>query len=635
MLGGKNRTGQDLRSLSLSGVLHAKPVGFFTDLTQHSVSSAKKKDLFFFKKSFDFYQREMSSNNNRVWNEDDKAIVASLLGKKALDYLLSNSVPNANLLMTVGSDDNLQNKLSDLVETPNSSNFSWNYAIFWQVSRSKSGDLVLCWGDGSCREPKDGEKSEMMRMLSMGREEETHQTLRKRVLQKLHALFGGLDDEEDNCALVLDRVTDTEMFLLASMYFSFPRGQGGPGKCFHSSHPVWLSDLVNSGSDYCVRSFLAKSAGIQTVVLVPTDIGVVELGSTSCLPHSDDSISSIRSSFSSPPPPPPVRVVLPVVVADDNSSSKIFGKDLHTSPAFLHHHQQQQHNRQFREKLTVRKMDDRVPKRLDGNRFMFSNPSTAPTWIPPRTNNNSVTAEAPSREDFKFLPLQQSSSSSHRLLPPAQMQIDFSGASSRASETHSDGGGGADWADLVGGADESGGDNRPRKRGRRPANGRVEALNHVEAERQRREKLNQRFYALRSVVPNISKMDKASLLGDAVSYINELYAKLKVMEAERERLGYSSNPHLCLEQPGINVQTAGEDVAVTVSCPLDSHPASRIFHAFEEAKVEVINSKLEVPQDLVLHTFVVKSEEVTKEKLISALSREQSSSVQSRTSSGR
>ena len=31
---------------------------------------------------------------------------------------------------------------------------------------------------------------------------------------------------------------------------------------------------------------------------------------------------------------------------------------------------------------------------------------------------------------------------------------------------------------------------KPRKRGRKPANGREEPLNHVEAERQRREKLN-------------------------------------------------------------------------------------------------------------------------------------------------
>ncbi|XLR42440.1 hypothetical protein S83_027100 [Arachis hypogaea] len=71
---------------------------------------------------------------------------------------------------------------------------------------------------------------------------------------------------------------------------------------------------------------------------------------------------------------------------------------------------------------------------------------------------------------------------------------------------------------------------RPKKRGRKPANGREEPLNHVEAERQRREKLNQRFYALRAVVPNISKMDKASLLGDAIVHINELQAKLKALE---------------------------------------------------------------------------------------------------------
>lgn len=60
--------------------------------------------------------------------------------------------------------------------------------------------------------------------------------------------------------------------------------------------------------------------------------------------------------------------------------------------------------------------------------------------------------------------------------------------------------------------------------------------NHVEAERQRREKLNHRFYALRSVVPNVSRMDKASLLADAVSYINELRGKVEVLEREAKRV---------------------------------------------------------------------------------------------------
>lgn len=48
----------------------------------------------------------------------------------------------------------------------------------------------------------------------------------------------------------------------------------------------------------------------------------------------------------------------------------------------------------------------------------------------------------------------------------------------------------------------------PRKRGRKPANDREEPLNHVQAERQRREKLNKRFYALRAVVPNVSKVNE-------------------------------------------------------------------------------------------------------------------------------
>ncbi|KAL1828184.1 hypothetical protein DCAR_0207379 [Daucus carota subsp. sativus] len=71
------------------------------------------------------------------------------------------------------------------------------------------------------------------------------------------------------------------------------------------------------------------------------------------------------------------------------------------------------------------------------------------------------------------------------------------------------------------------------KRGRRTvASGRELAQNHVEAERLRREKLNHRFYALRSVVPNVSRMDKASLLGDAVTYIKELKSKVDELDGK-------------------------------------------------------------------------------------------------------
>lgn len=59
---------------------------------------------------------------------------------------------------------------------------------------------------------------------------------------------------------------------------------------------------------------------------------------------------------------------------------------------------------------------------------------------------------------------------------------------------------------------------------------------NIVSERNRRKKLNDRLYALRAVVPNITKMDKASIIKDAIEYIDSLHKEERRMEAEISEL---------------------------------------------------------------------------------------------------
>ncbi|KAG2397518.1 hypothetical protein LR48_Vigan08g146100 [Vigna angularis] len=56
------------------------------------------------------------------------------------------------------------------------------------------------------------------------------------------------------------------------------------------------------------------------------------------------------------------------------------------------------------------------------------------------------------------------------------------------------------------------------------------------SERRRRDRMKEKLYALRSLVPFITKMDKASIIGDAVSYMHELQAQANMLKAEVEAL---------------------------------------------------------------------------------------------------
>ncbi|XP_048534295.1 transcription factor BHLH42 [Triticum urartu] len=58
---------------------------------------------------------------------------------------------------------------------------------------------------------------------------------------------------------------------------------------------------------------------------------------------------------------------------------------------------------------------------------------------------------------------------------------------------------------------------------------------HVMQERKRREKLNERFIVLRSLVPFVTKMDKASILGDTIEYVKQLTKRIQDLESSTVR----------------------------------------------------------------------------------------------------
>lgn len=179
----------------------------------------------------------------------------------------------------------------------------------------------------------------------------------------------------------------------------------------------------------------------------------------------------------------------------------------------------------------------------------------------------------------------------------------------------------------------------PKKRGRKPRLGRDAPLNHVEAERQRREKLNHRFYALRAVVPNVSRMDKASLLADAVSYINELKAKVDELESQVHKESKKVKLEMAdttdnqstttsVDQTGptpppppppppssatgggvaleVEIKIVGPDAMIRVQSDNHNHPSARLMGALRDLEFQVHHASMSSINDLMLQDVVVR-----------------------------
>ncbi|KAF8711393.1 hypothetical protein HU200_029424 [Digitaria exilis] len=89
--------------------------------------------------------------------------------------------------------------------------------------------------------------------------------------------------------------------------------------------------------------------------------------------------------------------------------------------------------------------------------------------------------------------------------------------------------GGGDWAH---GAMEG---VVPQESAERRSRSHLTTPEHVAAERRRREKMQQQFVALATMVPDLIKTDKISILGSTIQYVKQLEEKVKKLEKQSSR----------------------------------------------------------------------------------------------------
>ncbi|KAI5066712.1 hypothetical protein GOP47_0019336 [Adiantum capillus-veneris] len=516
-------------------------------------------------------------NIKNLWDDDQAFLEAFMAGSEKDNFLRLDTnqygSSAASHLKDVNEENGgLQQRLQSVAESGSPST-SWTYAIFWQLAYSENGSQVLVWGDGYYNQSLDASSP----TRQSGPVSEADQQLRRRILKELHSLVGGEDmgmcGGLEGSPFDVD-VTDTEWFYLVSMMNSFPIGVGTPGVAYGISQYVWLTGPKPMQHGSCPRAELAQRFGIHTLLCIPTPNGVLELGSTRMVQENLSSLHQAKRVFQECLwdgtllsrsdamfdgfPSSKVLASLSASPAELMFPSKSMSCpiDYHNFPSTFPPQSSalgKKYNEGYSSTLTLQtgllssiesSNCTGLPKGLSEAHHSHN---TSPVYslmqsIEPQFHYGKENAQVQyssmgGRHDHVSHPSTRFSETSN------VTREDVSNANSWSTKGNACNSVkienccaaeicGEDIAEHSEIAEEI----RPRKRGRKPANGRLEPLNHVEAERMRRERLNQRYYALRAVVPNVSKMDKASLLADAATYIEDLKSKVRDLELEREGL---------------------------------------------------------------------------------------------------
>ncbi|CAN0920908.1 Transcription factor bHLH25 [Linum grandiflorum] len=132
-----------------------------------------------------------------------------------------------------------------------------------------------------------------------------------------------------------------------------------------------------------------------------------------------------------------------------------------------------------------------------------------------------------------------------------------------------------------------------------------QSQDHVIAERKRREKLSQKFIALSAIVPGLKKMDKASVLGDAIKYLKQLQERVKILEEQTRNKSMESAKVVvkksrvfdvgddeCGSLPEIEARFCDRHVLIRVHCEKRKGVLEKTVAEIEKLHLTVINTSV-------------------------------------------
>ncbi|KVI03955.1 hypothetical protein Ccrd_017737 [Cynara cardunculus var. scolymus] len=372
----------------------------------------------------------------------------------------------------------------------------WTYTIFWKFCPQ---GRVLVWGDGYYNGAIKTRKT--VQSVEVSTEEAA--LSRSEQLRELYdSLETGDHQVTDNqqqppirrpsVALSPEDLTESEWFYLMCVSFSFPPGVGLVGEAYAKQQQLWLTG--------------ANEVDSKTVVCIPLLNGVVELGTT------EKDKSGMAAAVED------VNELLEVDMSEDirfgspNDGSSHFDSGFQLLPRSqadscraespprwsdslelhqLHASAEPEDDHYSRTVSTIlhnqlrRWSDDSQSAASGRNSLLYTTQSSFTMWT---STHHPKTTPSNSQWLLKYMlytvPFLHTKSKSLDSVP-------------KTMTSHEE----------------------------------LMSANHVLAERRRREKLSERFIILRSLVPLVTKMDKASILGDTIEYVKQLRKKIQDLEA--------------------------------------------------------------------------------------------------------